>query len=262
MTVDDSIQRILNAPAPDSVVPINQLPTGVRGLDEVLGGGIPEYSFNVIAGAPGTGKTTLAQQIMFALATPERPALLFTVVGEPPLKMPRYQQQFTVFDAAKVGSSVHYVNLSTATLAKGLDVVLETMQSEVERISPGLVVVDSFRTIIRAAAGGMELQSFLERLAIHLTSWQATTFLVGEHAESDDSENAVFTVADGVIWLFQSIDRNSGVRKLQAMKMRGQAPLPGLHTMRITPAGLHVFPRIIRRALDNGKRPEKRLSTG
>src|SRR6185503_16791953 len=61
----------------------------------------------------------------------------------------------------------------------------------------------------------------------------------------------------------QSIERNSSVRKLQVMKMRGQAPLPGLHTMRITGAGLQVFPRIIRRSSDSvGKRPDNRLTTG
>lgn len=47
-------------------VHIRRLPTGVSGLDEVLGGGLPEFSFNLIAGAPGTGKTTLVHQIMFA----------------------------------------------------------------------------------------------------------------------------------------------------------------------------------------------------
>jgi circadian clock protein KaiC len=248
-------------------VSINKLPTGVPGLDEVLGGGIPEFSFNLIVGAPGTGKTTLSQQMMFALATPERPALHFTVVGEPSLKMLRYQQQFSFFDAAKIGNSVHYVNLSNATLAEGLDAVLEAIVREVEQVSPSVVVVDSFRTIMRAAGvasgGSMELQGFLERLAIHLTSWQATTFLVGEYAESDGTDNVVFTVADGILWLHQSIDRNSGVRKMQAMKVRGQAPLPGLHTMRITQAGLHVFPRILRRVAEiESKRPDKRLSTG
>ena len=49
--------------------------TGVPGLDDVLGGGLPEFSFNLIAGPPGCGKTTLAHQMMFALATPQRPAL-------------------------------------------------------------------------------------------------------------------------------------------------------------------------------------------
>jgi replicative DNA helicase len=40
-------------------VVIRKIPTGVQGLDEILGGGLPEYSFNIIAGAPGGGKTTL-----------------------------------------------------------------------------------------------------------------------------------------------------------------------------------------------------------
>jgi circadian clock protein KaiC len=263
MTVEDGIQRILDVPGN---VSIKHLPSGVHGLDEVLGGGIPEYSFNLIAGAPGTGKTTLSQQIMFGLAAPERPALHFTVVGEPSLKLLRYQQQFTFFDKSKVGSSVNYVTLSDELLDAGLDAVLEAILREVEQLSPGVVVVDSFRTLMRAVGSGkkgsQKLQRFLERLAIHLTSWQATTFLVGEYAESEVARNAVFTVADGILWLYQSIHRNSGVRKVQAMKVRGQAPLPGLHTMRITGDGLQVFPRIIRRAQQGGQRPDKRLSTG
>jgi circadian clock protein KaiC len=84
----------------------------VPGLDEVLGGGLPEFSFNLIAGLPGCGKTTLAHQIMFALATPERPALYFTAIGEPPLKMLRYQQQFDFFDLDKLNRSVRFINLS------------------------------------------------------------------------------------------------------------------------------------------------------
>ena len=91
---------------------IRQLPTGVPGLDEILGGGLPEYSFNIIAGAPGSGKTTLAHQIMFANARQRRPALYFTVLGEPAIKMLRYQQQFTFFDMAKIDGSIRFVNLS------------------------------------------------------------------------------------------------------------------------------------------------------
>ncbi|MDP1926865.1 MAG: ATPase domain-containing protein, partial [Thiobacillus sp.] len=40
-------------------VTIRRLPTGVPGLDNLLGGGLPEFSFNLIAGTPGSGKTTL-----------------------------------------------------------------------------------------------------------------------------------------------------------------------------------------------------------
>lgn len=251
-------------------VPINRLPSGVPGLDEVLGGGLPEYGFNLIAGSPGTGKTTLTQQVMFHLATPERPALHFTVLGEPPLKLLRYQQQFTFFDPAKVESSIHYFNLSQEVMQQDLDAVLSVIVREVEQANPAIVVVDSFRTVVRAARNGgaagdlgMELQGFLQRLALHLTTWQATTFLVGEYLEGEMQDNPVFTVADGIIWLHQSVDRNSIVRKLQVVKMRGQATLPGLHTMRITEAGLQVFPRIIKRTRLNGEpRPDRRLSTG
>src|SRR5687767_10103536 len=100
----------------DKRVAIRKLSTGVRGLDEILGGGLPEYSFNIIAGAPGGGKTTLAHQLMFANATPERPALYFTVLGEPAIKMLRYQQQFEFFDLAKLNNAVRFINLSQVVL--------------------------------------------------------------------------------------------------------------------------------------------------
>lgn len=247
-------------------VPIRQLPTGVPGLDEVLGGGMPEYAFSLIAGAPGTGKTTLSQQIMFALATPDRPALHFTVLGEPPMKMLRYQQQFSFFDPDKVGSSIRYVHLAEQALQGDLAAVLDAIAREVDEVNPGIVVVDSFRTMVRAAgvtrAGDMDLQTFLQRLALQLTAQQATTFLVGEYMESDLQDNPVFTMADGVFWLYQSVERNSAVRKLHVVKMRGQATLPGLHTMRITDSGLQVFPRIIKRPTTDQPRPTARLSTG
>ena len=227
---------------------IRRLPTGVPGLDDVLGGGLPEFSFNLIAGAPGSGKTTLVHQIMFALARPDRPALVFTVLGEPPLKMLRYQQQFTFFDVAKVNASVRFINLGQEALNAGLGEVLKRISEEVEATSPGVVIVDSFRSVGRVAKrqnGPLDLQRFVQELAMRLTGWQATTFLVGEYQLSESEDNPVFTVADGLLWLYQSIDRNSMVRKMQVMKLRGQAPIPGLHTFRITDNGVQVFPRLI-----------------
>ena len=50
-------------------------------------------------------------------------------------------------------------------------------------------------------------------------------------------------MADGLFWLYQSVERNSVVRKMQVMKLRGQESVPGLHTFRITDAGLQTFPR-------------------
>jgi len=221
------------------------LPTGVPGFDTVLGGGLPEFSFNLISGTPGAGKTTLAHQIMFANASVERPSLYFTVMGEPPIKMLRYQQQMDFFDAAKVGTSVHFVDLSALALDSGLSVVLERIIQQVEALNPRIVVVDSFQAFERAATaadtGPINMQSFTQRLAVQLTIWQATTFLIGEYVDNTPENNPVQTVADGIFVVSQNPERNSVVRKLQVVKSRGQDTMPGLHTVRITRAGLDAL---------------------
>lgn len=249
-----------------SRVEIRRLPTGVSGLDEILGGGLPEYSFNIIAGAPGCGKTTLAHQIVFANASPERPALYFTVLGEPAIKMLRYQQQYTYFDEAKLDGSIRFVNLSQLVLDNDLGAVLDAIIKEVEASNAKIVVVDSFRTVVRraqASTSEMELQGFVQRLALHLTSWQATTFLIGEYVEGELRDNPVFTVSDGLLWLYQSVERNSIVRKMQVMKLRGQESVPGLHTFRITDGGLQTFPRTFGLTAESTHvKGKRRLSTG
>lgn len=249
-------------------VPIRKLPSGVPGLDEVLGGGIPELSLNLIVGSAGSGKTTLGHQIMFANASPERTALFFTVLGEPPIKMLRYQQQFSFFDAAKIDESIRFINLGEEAQGHGgLTKVLDRIAEEVDRSSPRIVVVDSFRSIVRRTlvtpAGEIDMQDFMQRLALHLTSCEATTFMLGEYSHEDE-DSSVFTVADGIIWLTQAVERNSVVRKLQVLKMRGQGQIPGLQTMRLTDDGVHVYPRILKPAEVSGTEAplENRLSSG
>jgi circadian clock protein KaiC len=265
---------------------MRRISTGVPGLDEILGGGsdlafpggggegqkgLPEYSFNIIAGAPGSGKTTLAHQIMFANASRESPALYFTVLGEPAIKMLRYQQQYSFFDKSKIDGAIRFINLSQVVMEKDLGAVLDEIVRNVEASSARLVVVDSFRTVIRRTQGSgkynggveAELQGFVQRLALHLASWQATSFLVGEYVEGEMRDNPVFTVADGLLWLSQCVERNSVVRKLQVIKLRGQNSVPGLHTFRITGDGVQCFPRTFGLSEATGHvKGRRRLSTG
>lgn len=250
-------------------VAIPKLPSGVPGLDEVLGGGFPELSFNLVARAPGCGKTTLEHQIMFANATPARKAIYFTIIGEPPIKMLRYPQQYSFFDVAKIEESIHFVHLGEEAKNGGLGAVLARIEKEVDESGCGLVFVDSFRSILKrtlAEQGGeVESQEFIQRLALHLTNCEATTFLLGEYSEysEDDQDDNVFTVADGILWLYQAVDRNSVVRKLHATKMRGQGQIPGLHTARIIDAGMSVFPRLLTPEGQIAGNPLRhRLSTG
>jgi circadian clock protein KaiC len=230
-------------------VTLGQLSTGVPGLDTLLSGGLSEFSFNVISGAPGSCKTTLAHQIMFALAGPQRKALFFTVVGEPPLKMLRYQQQYSFFDINKVGSSIRYVNLADDLQSGDFEGVLARIFREVEEFQPGLIFVDSFRSVVHTAKPGNEgisdLQDFVQKLGVQMATWQATTFLIGEYSHDDPGASPIFTVADGLIHLSQHLHDNYVVRKIRIVKMRGQPHLAGLHTFRISDDGLHIFPRQI-----------------
>jgi circadian clock protein KaiC len=180
--------------------------------------------------------------------------------------MLRYQQQFSFFDQSKLDSSIRFINLSQIVLEQDLGAVLEEIIKQVEAHGARIVVVDSFRTILRKAEPGateMELQGFVQRLALHLTSWQVTSFLVGEYVETELRDNPVFTVADGLLWLFQSTERNSIVRKMQVMKLRGQESVPGLHTFRITQDGLQTFPRTFGLAQESGHtKGTRRFSIG
>ncbi|MEM8513819.1 circadian clock protein KaiC [Massilia sp. MP_M2] len=230
-------------------VSLGKLSTGVQGLDVLLGGGLSEFSFNLIAGPPGSGKTTLAHQIMFSLATSERRALFFTVLGEPPLKMLRYQQQYSFFDMQKVGTAVRYVNLAEDLRAGDFSALLARVMKEVEDFAPSLVFVDSFRSVAQTARSGSEgvadLQLFIQDLGTRMTSWQATTFLIGEYTNGDLEASPIMTVADGMISLTPVHDDNSVVRKMRVVKMRGQAHMNGSHTFRITDDGIRVYPRML-----------------
>jgi circadian clock protein KaiC len=245
--------------------PLSVITTGVTGFDQVVGGGIPEYSFNIISGTPGTGKTTLAHQIVFANASVESPALYITVMGEPPLKMLRYQQQFSFFDTDKIGKSIHFVNLNEEAINEGLGRVLERIVEEVERRNASIVVVDSYRSLARTApaASDLDLARFIERLSLRLTTWQATTFLIGEYAADELQEIPVASIADGIFLLSQELFRNSMVRRLQVLKIRGLDPQPGLHTARLSADGLQIFPRMLTPVETELKTtPNEYISTG
>jgi len=125
-------------------------------------------------------------------------------------------------------------------------------------------VVDSFRSLVPAVETDEprgNLERFVQRLALHLTTWDITSLLIGEY-QHQELRNPVFTVADGIFWLTQEVERNSVVRKLQVVKSRGVLHMPGLHTLRITTTGVQVFPRVPVQPSVPRSWPVARLSSG
>ena len=92
-----------------------RLSTGNDRLDSILGGGLVLNSITLLVGAPGNGKTLVAEQCVFAAASPDRPGLYLSTVSEPLDKLLRYGQSLRFFDVEKVGRSVFYDDLGCPT---------------------------------------------------------------------------------------------------------------------------------------------------
>src|ERR1700682_2468637 len=98
---------------------VGRVRTGIADLDLILGGGLEPGSLVILAGAPGTGKTILAQQICFANATPEHKALYYTTLSEPHSKLVRHLEPFHFFKTEALGKSVDLLHLGELVAAAG-----------------------------------------------------------------------------------------------------------------------------------------------
>src|ERR1035437_6765886 len=131
-------QLPMKAVSQPTKVTLQKVPTGVRGLDDILGGGIPKFSFNIIAGSPGSGKTTMVHQIVFASPTENTPALFSAALGNPAIKMLRYQQQYSFFDESKLGKAIRFFNLADVVLNQDLNAVYEEITKQVIEANPSI----------------------------------------------------------------------------------------------------------------------------
>ncbi len=229
-------------------------------LDSVLGGGLPANSITVVAGAPGSGKTILAHQYVFANATRERPALYLTTVSEPFDKVLRYGQTLSFFDPRLVGNTVVYEDLGMILASRGLTAALDRIDALIKERRPGLIVIDSFTAFRDFAAEDSEFRRFLHALAGRLSAFPATSFWLGEYEGDDVLGRPEFTVADAILYLSARRISERELREFEVRKLRGSDFLMGRHAYRLSGDGVHVFPRLADPAqegsyeLDGGKR--------
>jgi circadian clock protein KaiC len=242
------------------------LPTEVPNFDAVLGGGIPAYSLNVIAGQPGTGKTILAQQILFnhIRRHHDAKALYLTTLSEPTVKVVRYMQRFAFFESATFGERVLYHDIGQLVREQSLSEVAEHIIRLVDEHRPAVLVIDSFRAIRDLANDARAFRRFCYDLSVRLASARCTTFLVGEYDRLDIGQGVEFAMADGILYLDLTAQDGEPRRAIQVYKMRGRATEMAPFPFVIGEAGIHVLNPglIIRRQEASPDIEEQRLATG
>jgi|GEM_PF-193965 len=245
---------------------IKLIATGVPNLDAVLGGGIPVYSMNIIAGPPGSGKTILVQQMMFNYikARKSAKALYLGTLSEPTLKVVRYMQRFDFFDAEAFGEQVIYADIGGLVAEDSLPELSQQIVDLVDRHKPDLVTIDSFRAIRELGNNAAAFRRLCYNLSVLLASARCTTFLVSECGREQVVNGAEFAIADGIFYLDISLNQGQIYRSFQACKLRGQSPLMNAFPFTVSSKGLRLLSATLslQKATFNSDAASDALTTG
>ncbi|MGI9167063.1 MAG: RAD55 family ATPase [Pyrinomonadaceae bacterium] len=222
-----------------------KITTGCKGLDQVLHGGIPVNTITVLMGAPGTGKTILAEQFAFANATPESPVLYLTTLSEPLEKFIVHVQNYGFFDVAKVGTSVFYEDLGLTLRNQGIEKLTDAVTDLLVSHKPKFLFIDSFKALNELFVTPVERRTVVFDLASVLSAYQCTSFLVGEYSQEMMTDLPEFAIADVVLQMIKYSTNVKEQRFLRVEKLRGSASIPGMHAFSITRDGIEVYPRLL-----------------
>lgn len=243
---------------------MDRLATGVPGLDLVLGGGLEPGSVVVLAGAPGTGKTILAQQMCFANATLEHRAVYYTTLSEPHSKLVRHLEPFAFFDPGLLGPRVEFVHLGDLLRddrPEGLGPLVSEIVRKTLDAEPALVVIDSAKMLADLVEPRRLREAFYD-LASRIGHTDSVLLLLGEYTPNEMESGVEFSLADGIIQLSYEAREPVDRRWLRVVKMRGGNHLVGKHTFNINQGGFEVFPRTETFALPEVAKVSGRISSG
>jgi circadian clock protein KaiC len=222
-----------------------RISTGNPQADLVLGGGLPTNSINIVMGQPGTGKTVFAEQLLFRNAEPGRPIVYVSTLSEPMSKMVSYVQRFSYFDETKLGTEILYDDIGPLLASDGPAALVPWLSALIKRLSPKLIVIDSFRSIHDLASSLPETRRMVSDLAGLLSAYDVTVLLLGEYTMEDIDRYPEFAVSDSIIQLARQPLGTRDERYLRVLKLRGSSYREGQHAFRITNDGIQLYPRLI-----------------
>ena len=242
-----------------AAVALKKQPTGLPELDVMLQGGLPIGSAVILAGTPGTGKTMLSLQWLFAGYNQFREPGLYISMTEPVSKILRNVAGLSFFKPDLVNPvQIHFTDLrgviaglQLAEISMTRDEVtklIDTVLNLVKQMGAKRVVIDSVSGLGYRLADPELVRDFIFRLGSALAQLDATVILVSEAAEGE--KYSVFGVeefiADGIIQIASSLERGERIRRLEVVKMRGTDFDSHPATLRLTGRGVVLFPRLAR----------------
>jgi circadian clock protein KaiC len=220
-----------------------RITSGIDGLDTVLNGGFFKGGIYLIQGTPGTGKTTLANQLCFHRIGQGDRALYFTLLAEYHARMVQYIGGMSFFDHSRLPDQMSYISGFKVMRDEGLPALLTMIRREILARKVSVLIVDGLVAARRVASSYQSFNEFLHDLQGLAVSTGCSVFLVAS-GDRDTQANPEHTQVDGILELSDQTCGWSNVRALQVTKIRGTNYLRGMHPYKITNDGIQVFPRI------------------
>ena len=247
-----------------STWPVERAKTGVAGLDAVLRGGFVRGAIYLVMGRPGTGKTTLGNQLCFEHVKQGGRAAYMTLLAESHAAMLKNLQSMRFFDASAINNGLSYVGAYRALRDEKLRGLLDMVRRVILDEKASLLVIDGIAPARAMADNDVALKEFVVELQMLSAMTNCTTILLA-NMTAQDANDPEHTMVDGLIELaFESYQRRT-TRTLEVLKFRGTRHLLGRHELEISSEGVSVHPRL-EDLLDGSSRPapasDQRLCTG
>ncbi len=217
--------------------------TGIAGLDLLLAGGLDCNALVAIVGPPGAGKTVLASHILFQAVQSGSRGLILTAYAEDHTKLLGHLRPFAFFNEAVVGDTVTLVSLPSLlgmTIDTATSAIIRTIRESEARV----VVLDGFQGIADHMGDIVALRRLLAAVATQLSYLNVTLLLTLTGTVRDEQIITGMTSADVVLGLHYSLDGLLHTRRLEVLKQRGRAQLPGAHSYTISRTGVTVTPQL------------------
>lgn len=226
--------------------------SGLAGLDDVLGGGLPAHHLYLIEGNPGSGKTTLGLQFLRAgaqagekglyVTLSETQSELRTVAASHGWNLDGIEV-FELVSNEGLGPEAEQSILHPSEIELGETV--RGVMDAVERLQPSRVVFDSLSEMRLLAQHPLRYRRQVLALKKFFAEHRCTVLLLDDRSTTA-TDLQLHSIAHGVVYLEQAVDQYGPERRrLRVIKMRGIPYRGGEHDFILATGGIRVFPRLV-----------------